>query len=1544
MKISAKRILALLLSLALIATSIFITGMFTVSAEDDIPSPYPVYSDIDFSKYTVVGGPSGNSYMGTYSDGSTAVYWSEVKDDTADGGKFIRYDTTNVVESGTLGATTWQGNHAFCPSETGERVSLPVNTKFGVKLKIRSCELEYGMVPFVSFTDLPGSLNSVASGDLRWPSAKLTTYGEWTEFYFTFTTPATEKACYIGFNVVDKDNISIKVGYTYDIDHLTLYVINDENTRVVDFSEYNVATSGMWGPSQGEGTPKEDTWGHVYKDATLSGGSYYNYYGRLLENNKGINTWYAHYSIAPTVNGSVTTSGNMSDPNNVVLPTSTTYRLIVRMKVNEVSGQTVLYRSFTNSGSVQGDATAMATLGVTEGYEEYVDVFTTPAAYSGDKNRFYISVYNGVVGDMNFDIDYIKLEKIETVSVTFNANGGNFSGATTVTESIIVGDKLKPAATLSAPNNISALAGWSTTADGNNVVTEVTKDLEGQTLYAVWTLDPHVGGYNEAVTVYDFKNFTPSGTSGFSNFWSKNPVEDNTTEDGFYLRYNAQNGAANNWMGNHALALSEKGSTRTTLPNCTTYEMTLRVRGNDLPASGMYPWIAYCDGFRGFQSGDYVKDTHYTTFADKKVYQSDEWTEVTIQFTTPDSYAFNLANNVLFDKFMIGFYTGTSGVNYCYDLDTVTLRQVTKTNFYVDTTGDGTFELYSTVVGTPGTDLKLPNTTELKEVYNENGTGYVETYNFANWYSNEGCTEAAILKFGNFDVNLYCKATVTADLNVESQVGFVGFDKYTEIAPGWSINGTTATISKNEAYSGDSSLKFSVSAAAPVGAELRNNNALTIKNGQSYKVSFMYKTDADVSLGVGTGKIGDTGRFKNVHNVKSLDLAATDSWKSASLIVNSNNPVDPNRDCVLALVASATGDATVYVDAVTVSAVTAAASAVKTENGIRFMFGYNCGGDNLISVEGANLTVAEHGVLVTGADNETALLLENAGKNGIMKVSATDMSNYFDRNANTGTTTYSLLLDGVSADDDYEFKARGYVKFSNGDVYYADYITASALSADDAFKFSVPDEYIIKGTEPSTSSYAGSTYVTTSVREDRAKSAYVFLPKGTVISSDKHYYVERWTAGGYTWVSNVRKENGGTLVLDFDAYCELTVWNGTFDDLTVTPPIDEAHKVCVGRRGNIVPESEDIFNVISTDSVNYIFISDIHTGAFLRNSAAGNLSVYEAEKEIKARVDNLIGKMTTIVNLANNNDEIDFIVIGGDLVNGYETPDSPMYQKALAAGEVSNIREFIISQIQEVLAPLKNSTKPVFVAAGNHDDNRGQSLYYDAYNKDYGTSLPSFKLSEIVSDRDWYNGVTKEFVADGIVQDANYLDVNGDKLSKYYYYDFVKNGEDKRVIMLDSMDTKNKMDPVTGEVLEYNGDRRMAYSADQLIWLAETLKSAKGEVFVFSHQPFVGSDTAWNSGVVNEIFAAYNNKTSYVNNSLGINVDFSNCSGDRILSYHSGHTHEDAVTYASDSDIWQIVSAMGTGAYDVVSVSDTVIYKFGKVNAKTHKLQYPDLD
>ncbi|MEE0927602.1 MAG: hypothetical protein UIG59_00295, partial [Acutalibacteraceae bacterium] len=376
-----KKLIALVLCLALLVSTLLVAGIFNVSAEEDYLQPYPVYREIDFSKYV----PStSNSYFPVINDVNYTkeLFWNRI-DDSSDpsvtGGSYIRYDSTTTSGSGT----TWKGNHAFVPSETGSiadnEIVLPTSTRFKVVFKIRTDEVEYGLKPFVSFGS---SMNSVHSGNpIREPNITLKpTNNEWVEFSYSFTTPDSYTTvsntlynkAFFGFIPVDAEGKYARPAYSYDIDHMTLYIVNDANTRVVDFSEYKVGDSGMWGPSQGEGTPKEDTWGHVYKDATLSGGSYYNYYGRLLENNKGINTWYAHYSIAPTVYGSVSTSGDMLDPNNIVLPTSTTYRLTVRMKVNEVSGKTVLYRSFTNSGSAQGDATAIATLGVTEGYEEYV--------------------------------------------------------------------------------------------------------------------------------------------------------------------------------------------------------------------------------------------------------------------------------------------------------------------------------------------------------------------------------------------------------------------------------------------------------------------------------------------------------------------------------------------------------------------------------------------------------------------------------------------------------------------------------------------------------------------------------------------------------------------------------------------------------------------------------------------------------------------------------------------------------------------------------------------------------------------------------------------------------------------------------------------------------------------------------------------------------------------------------------------------------------------------------------------------------------------
>jgi len=1535
----SKKLLSILLCIAVLLSTVVITGMISATGDEEYLSPYPVYSDIDFSKYTVKGGASGNSYTGKYSDGSSAVYWKEVIDETADGGKYIRYDTTNVVEGETAGASTWLGNHAFCPSETGERVVLPVNTTFRITYTIRTDAVEHGINGFVSFVDTPGSLNSVASGTVTWSSQHLAPSKEWTEYSFTFKTPETEKAFYAGFHALDAEGASVKVGYSYDIDHVKLEIVNDANTRVVDFSNYNVVYSGMWGPSEGENTGITDRWAHIYDDDTLSGGKYYNYYGRVIEGNKGINTWYGHYGIAPTVEGSASTSGDMTDVNNVVLPTSTTYRLTVRMRVNEVSGTTTLYRAFTKGQTTQGDATAIATLSKTDGYVTYTDVFSTPEAYnvvSGSTyDRFYISVYNEAAGDMNFDIDYIKLEKIATVELTFDANGGSFSGESTVTEPAVVGDAPEPAATLTAPDKYYALVGWSTSADSAEVVTAVTEAMAGTTLYAVWTRDAHAGGYENVTTVIDFSEFTPSSANSFNFddgqgntkrlFWTKNPEADATTEDGNYLRYEALNGKGTNWMGNHALALSKTGA-KEALPTGTTYEVTMRVRGNTLPAGGMYPWYAFCDNLRGYSSGDYIKDAQYTTFTDQKVYATGEWTEVKFVFTTPDTYAYNSVAGATFDKFFIGFYTGTSGVNYCYDLDTVTLKKVSTTDFYVDSEGDGTYELYSSATGAPGTDLPMPEAEELKEVYNSDATGYVETYKFDKWYADEARTSDAILKFGNFDVSLYCSPSVSSTSS-EGQVGFAGFDRYFELASGMCINPDNAAITTDDAYSGSSSLKLSLSAGVSSAFEIKNNDSFNIALGQSYKVSFKYKAEKDFKAGVVTGEVGNVAGGKNLYGADPMTLSATDTWQTATVIVSADSPIDYARGVALAMVAGSTEANTVYIDAITVSTVTDAITAVKTDNGIRYMMSYNCVGDNIILLEGEEYTIVERGVIVSGADNEIALTLENAGRNGVMQVSQTDLTKYFARNSATGVTTYSVFLDGVEGDDTYEFTARGYVKFSNGDVYYSGYVTSSAADAEQAFVFNIPEEAILKGTHATYGAYESTAY------DDSNESYYTYLPAGTIIYSDKRYSVERWGGPGSSWI-NPNFNGSGTYVMEVPAYCELTIYDGGSlnSDLKITIPPESAHLAKAG-----FPEDFAVsgvmqrFEAVNDSAVNYVFISDLHTGAFLVKDETNTYwTGYEAESAVLSREAFLIQRLTDIVDFANNNDDIDFICIGGDLVNGYETEFSPMYKAALEAGTVSNVREFIILQIQTMLAPLKNSTKPVFVLMGNHDSNEGQSQFYNDYNKQYGiTGGYSINDAEIISDRDWLNGVMKEFINVEIVQDSNYKDTNGDLLSKYYYYDFEKNGVDNRVICLDDVDTRHIFDAETGEITERTSGRRMVYTVEQLQFVADALETAEGNVVFMSHQGIDGAtEGAGNGDVLRALISAYQNKTAYVNEAFGINVDFSSGSSGRAIVFHHGHTHENNEYYTDGANIWQLNSEMGRSNFDIVSATEEVIKRY----------------
>ena len=358
-----------------------------------------------------------------------------------------------------------------------------------------------------------------------------------------------------------------------------------------------------------------------------------------------------------------------------------------------------------------------------------------------------------------------------------------------------------------------------------------------------------------------------------------------------------------------------------------------------------------------------------------------------------------------------------------------------------------------------------------------------------------------------------------------------------------------------------------------------------------------------------------------------------------------------------------------------------------------------------------------------------------------------------------------------------------------------------------------------------------------------------------------------------------------------------------------------------------------------SSAVNYIFITDIHYGK-------------SAETEQGAA---LLNQVKAAVSMANSVDEIDFIVIGGDTTTGmYET------------------KEDAIKYTSEVLEPLKNSKKPVFVLMGNHDDNSYHKFTYDVYYPD-----------RIVSDKDWSDNILSVFCPDGIVKDSSYED------SKYYYYDLA--GKKTRIICLDAIDYQASYDqngvisqlPVKNATAEsdsgkyWSGCSWWGYSYRQIRWLAEEALTAGDDwdyVFV-SHMGIDYGTNCYNSAVqygneLRSIISAYQNQGVF--SYQDISADFSNKSG-RILSYQFGHIHSELTLYSKDINLWQICTATASVAqsttkaladtsitdktlpwnildrqlhsdseacFDVMSVSHDVIYKYSFGAGSTSELKY----
>ncbi len=428
---------------------------------------------------------------------------------------------------------------------------------------------------------------------------------------------------------------------------------------------------------------------------------------------------------------------------------------------------------------------------------------------------------------------------------------------------------------------------------------------------------------------------------------------------------------------------------------------------------------------------------------------------------------------------------------------------------------------------------------------------------------------------------------------------------------------------------------------------------------------------------------------------------------------------------------------------------------------------------------------------------------------------------------------------------------------------------------------------------------------------------YIYLPTGTILTEDfEPTFLDSFlvsTTADKVMESNTmkkgafvrfNKEPKANKIL-VPANLADFIRQGTYEAISSDSILDSYYGI----------ETEVISKQVSeqsADALNYIFITDIH---FMN---------YDLSWDTSGVI--LLEQLNLITEWANNDDNIDFIVVGGDSVQGFW-----------------DTKEGWKNAITKVFEPLKNSTKPVFITMGNHDDNA-----YATWNVNY--------TEKIVSDLDWRNYVLDPISPADIVRPAD------DPNAKNYYYDLEKNGKTTRLFFLDSIDYYQEYDE-NGNITKlqirekegyteasaedyskyYNGRSYLGYSAEQVKWFADSLADTEAfdDVMVFSHMGTDSSTSPAEFGAeLADVMAAYNNKTAYKNDALGIDVAYSD--EGKILGYQFGHIHKELSVYNAAADLWQIATSTARAdqgsrvlgnadeaCFDMMSISRSAIRKMG---------------
>ncbi len=656
----------------------------------------------------------------------------------------------------------------------------------------------------------------------------------------------------------------------------------------VDFSQYDLANDPVFSGAN-------STSFSVVSDQTATGGKYLKY----QPDNNGIISWNA----APRAR--LSTTGTQADAFRVTA--NALYRVKIKYKISghvPISDAELsfvfLNADWGNLSSTDDSENVVLKSGVTntDGWVEETFYFTAGSFYT-QNDCIFMAFYpceigtgtyigNKNMGKFETAIDYIDIDRIERIS-TLRLN--NVS-----TDPVEFKDiKGAPGDKVTFPKGFK----YYTSYEGGVLSGQIDENnytFPNEDYTQLYYSDTF---FEEEKYVVDFSGYgSDSDNSVNVNMINESTtsrwkyLSDTTATAGKYVQYNQTEPIS--WIANSLIDLSTDATAdnQIKLKNSTDYRIKIRYRATGIEASTENRLTFAVAGTKWGQIWE--PDETTLSIVEDDVKNTDGWIEKFAYISTPATYG--VPASTLWALWIMPAAKGENvlklGVNdlgsFKIDIDNIEIERCAKVELY----SDG--QLIESVKGVPGEVIKI---SELKQP-TRNG------YQFVGWYSDPNCLNSATdITLTN---NTVCGTLFAGWTKLDSDT--IVNDETYPTALRNNSNYMSGIASASEFKNGSSSFK-SISNESYIMLN-KDDTGFKAVNGNTYQVSFWYKSTADIQTSVFADAIsGFTGN--GLHSLNTFEKSS--DWKRVFMTFTT----DISEDKFIYLKLRTNG--TVYVDDIIVT-------------------------------------------------------------------------------------------------------------------------------------------------------------------------------------------------------------------------------------------------------------------------------------------------------------------------------------------------------------------------------------------------------------------------------------------------------------------------------------------------------------------------------------------------------------------------------------------------------------------------------------------------